>query len=54
MKRASNRSSTILEDAGYDEQNRTKSKHSRLLSMRSDATLNARNHSYSFIKERVD
>ena len=54
VKRVSNRSSTILEGDGYDEQNRTKNKHSRLLSMRSDATLNGRNHSYSFIKERVD
>jgi hypothetical protein len=54
VKRLSNRSSTILEGDGYDEQNRTKNKHSRLLSMRSDATLNGRNHSYSFIKERVD
>ena len=54
VKRTSNRSSTILDGDEYDEQNRTKNKHTRLLSMRSDAKLNGRNHSYSVIKERVD
>ncbi len=50
-KNLSQRSGTIVEDEFSD---KSRSKKNRMLSIRSDATLNVRNHSYSFIKERVD